>query len=680
MKENRPSLGKNILRFVGGALFFSLLAGGVIGCRTQNAAEGKVPQNAPYKDAGLPVEKRVEDLLSRMTLQEKIGQMTQIERGSLRPGDISRYFLGSVLSGGGGAPRPNTVQGWQDMIRRYQEEALATRLQIPIIYGVDAVHGHNNLQNATIFPHNIGLGATGDADLVRRIGKATALEMAATGVYWNFAPCIAVGRDPRWGRFYESYGESSALVARLGRAYIEGFKDAAALLPVRPVTTAKHFIGDGGTRWGTSKTDTYKIDQGDTVADRTYLEEVLFPPYKAAVEAGVRTIMVSFSSLNGIKMHAHRELITDVLKKSWGFTGFVVSDWGGIDQIDPDYSRAVEQGINAGIDMVMVPYDAPRFIDTLEQLVQKRKVPLSRIDDAVRRILRVKFEMGLFDAPLEAVLAAQPASVVRSADHRALAREAVAKSVVILKNNGILPLGGSGSGTTGARAEKAGGAEKGGVAGAGTGPRRLFVAGWAADDIGIQCGGWTIDWQGKPGNITAGTTILGALREALPGVEIIYDPRADFEETPGSGAGSGSGAKNAPQSGAKTASDRGELCIVVAGEFPYAEGKGDTARPELPPREQEALREARTRFKQVILVIISGRPLVLDEESLSCDAILAAWLPGTEGAGVVDILLGHVPSTGRLPCAWPRSVEQLPLDTLIQGNEKPLFPVGWGVE
>ncbi|MCX7949962.1 MAG: glycoside hydrolase family 3 protein, partial [Treponemataceae bacterium] len=573
---------------------------------------------------------------------------------------------------------PNTVQDWQDMIRRYQEEALATRLQIPIIYGVDAVHGHNNLQNATIFPHNIGLGATGDADLVRRIGKATTLEMAATGVYWNFAPCIAVGRDPRWGRFYESYGESSALVARLGRAYIEGFKDAASLLPVRPVTTAKHFIGDGGTRWGTSKTDTYKIDQGDTVADRTYLEEVLFPPYKAAVEAGVRTIMVSFSSLNGIKMHAHRELITDVLKKTWGFTGFVVSDWGGIDQIDPDYSRAVEQGINAGIDMVMVPYDAPRFIDTLEQLVQKRKVPLSRIDDAVRRILRVKFEMGLFDTPLEAVLAAQPASVVRSADHRALAREAVAKSVVILKNNGVLPLAGFGSGTPGARAEKAGGAEKGGVAGAGTGPRRLFVAGWAADDIGIQCGGWTIDWQGKPGNITAGTTIVGALREVLPGVEIIYNPRADFEEIPGSGASSG--AKNAPQSGAKTASDRGELCIVVAGEFPYAEGKGDTARPELPPREQEALREARDRFKQVILVIISGRPLLLDEQALSCDAILAVWLPGTEGAGVVDILLGHVPSTGRLPCAWPRSVEQLPLDTFIQGNEKPLFPVDWGME
>ncbi|HOK00076.1 MAG TPA: glycoside hydrolase family 3 N-terminal domain-containing protein [Termitinemataceae bacterium] len=674
MKKKGPSLGKNILRFVCGALFFSLLLGGVIGCRTQNAPESKVPQNAPYKDAGLPIEKRVEDLLSRMTLREKIGQMTQIERGSLRPGDIGRYFLGSVLSGGGGAPRPNTVQDWQDMIRRYQEEALATRLQIPIIYGVDAVHGHNNLQNATIFPHNIGLGATGDADLVRRIGKATALEMAATGVYWNFAPCIAVGRDPRWGRFYESYGESSALVARLGRAYIEGFKDAAALLPVRPVTTAKHFIGDGGTRWGTSKTDTYKIDQGDTVADRTYLEEVLFPPYKAAVEAGVRTIMVSFSSLNGIKMHAHRELITDVLKKSWGFTGFVVSDWGGIDQIDPDYSRAVEQGINAGIDMVMVPYDAPRFIDTLEQLVQKRKVPLSRIDDAVRRILRVKFEMGLFDAPLEAVLAAQPASVVRSADHRALAREAVAKSVVVLKNNGVLPLGMPGSGAGGARVEKAGGAGKEPAADTGTSPRRLFVAGWAADDIGIQCGGWTIDWQGKPGNITAGTTIVGALREVLPEVEIIYNPRATFDAAVE--GESNAGTKKSPQNGTKGKID--ELCIVVAGEFPYAEGKGDTARPELPPREQEALREARARFKQVILVIISGRPLLLDELALSCDAILAAWLPGTEGAGVVDVLLGHVPPTGRLSCAWPRSVDQLPLDTFIQGKEKPLFPTGWG--
>ncbi|MCX7655541.1 MAG: hypothetical protein N2Z76_03340, partial [Treponemataceae bacterium] len=301
MKKKVPSPSKGSRRGVLEALFFPLLVGAVIGCSIQNAQESKVPHDVPYKDARLPIEKRIEDLLARMTLLEKIGQMTQIERGSLRPGDITRYFLGSVLSGGGGAPQPNTVQGWQDMVRRYQEEARATRLQIPLLYGVDAVHGHNNLHDATIFPHNIGLGATGDAELVRRIGKATALEMAATAVYWNFAPCIAVGRDPRWGRFYESYGQESVLVAQLGSAYIKGFIEAGSLLPVRPLTTAKHFIGDGGTRWGSSKTDTYKIDQGDTVADKTYLEEVLFPPYKAAIDGGVRTIMVSFSSLNGVK-------------------------------------------------------------------------------------------------------------------------------------------------------------------------------------------------------------------------------------------------------------------------------------------------------------------------------------------------------------------------------------------
>ncbi|MCX7655942.1 MAG: glycoside hydrolase family 3 C-terminal domain-containing protein, partial [Treponemataceae bacterium] len=374
----------------------------------------------------------------------------------------------------------------------------------------------------------------------------------------------------------------------------------------------------------------------------------------------------------------HRQLITETLKQKGGFTGFVVSDWGGIDQIDPDYSRAVEIAINAGIDMVMVPYDAQRFITTLERLVRDRRVSVERIDDAVRRILRVKFEMGLFDVPLEKILAAQPASVVRSTEHRALAREAVAKSVVVLKNNGVLPLGGIHSG---ARAEKAGEVVRRPDTGAG--PRRLFVAGWAADDIGIQCGGWTIDWQGKSGTITTGTTIVEALKETLPTTEIIYNPRADFEISLIGGPGSGKGGKNGTttsEAKAPLSSKLDELCIVVAGEFPYAEGKGDAARPELPPREQEALREARSRFTQIILVLISGRPLLLDEVALSCDAILAAWLPGTEGTGVVDVLLGKIPRTGRLPCAWPRSVEQLPLDNFMQeGKEKPLFPLGWGL-
>ncbi len=623
-------------------------------CAVASNSERPVPAKAPYKNPAVSIENRVEDLLSRMSLEEKIGQMTQIERGSLKIGDISHYKLGSVLSGGGGAPIQNTLSAWLQMLAQYQEEARNTPLQIPLLYGIDAVHGHNNLKDATIFPHNIGLGAAHDPDLVRRIGAATAAEMAATGIYWNFAPCIAVGRDPRWGRFYESYGQDSALVASLGSAYIQGFQDGlqegfqtgGQAMKIKPIATAKHFIGDGGTRWGTSRTDNYKIDQGDTAADEQYLKDVLFPPYQKAVASNVRTVMVSFSSIKGVKMHAHKELITGVLKTQWGFSGFVVSDWGGIDQVDPDYSKAVAKAINAGIDMAMVPYDASRFINTMTQLVKQKQIPIERVDDAVRRILRVKFEMGLFDAAqsfaqagaaaestdVKAQTTAEP-KMVRSPEHLALAREAVAKSIVVLKNNGVLPL----------RQKALGGKE-------------LYVAGFGADDIGLQCGGWTISWQGALGPITQGTTILGGLKELFPNSNITYDGAADFEKP-----------------------DPAATCVVVVGEHPYAEGKGDSAQLSLPPRELDAIQRARSQFRQVVLVILSGRPLILDQAARSCDAIVAAWLPGSEGAGVADVLSGKVPSTGKLPCDWPESVEQLPLDNFIQGKEKALFPMGFNV-
>lgn len=594
------------------------------GPASRSRSEGSVPADAPYKKASLPIDTRIADLLSRMTLEEKIGQMTQIERGSLRAGDISRYKLGSVLSGGGGAPAQNTAAAWKAMISAYQDEARATRLQIPLLYGIDAVHGHNNLQNATIFPHNIALGAAGEAELVRRIGIATAEEMAATGIYWNFAPCIAVAQDPRWGRFYESYGQDSSAVARLGRAYIEGFQSAGTMPSLHPIATAKHFLGDGGTRWGSSTTDNYKIDQGNTPADEQYLQEVLFPPYEEALKAGVRTIMVSFSSLNGVKMHANKELITGVLKTKWGFSGFVVSDWGGIDQVSPDYGKALTLAINAGIDMVMVPYDANRFINTMTQLVKENQIPMSRIEDAVRRILRVKFEMGLFDA--DPVKSAPAETVVRSPEHLALAREAAAKGVVVLKNEGVLPL---------APAQWQG--------------KKLYVSGYAADDMGIQCGGWTISWQGSAGSITKGTTILAGLKDTLAAANIMYTASAEFD----------------------TADPQG-LCVVVAGELPYAEGKGDSAELKLPQRELDAIAKARKQFKKVVLVIVSGRPVILDKTALSCDAIVAAWLPGSEGAGVTDVLTGLVPSSGKLPCDWPASANR-------PSDEKPLFPRGFGL-
>ena len=443
------------------------------------------------------METKVETLLREMTLAEKIGQMTQPEKGSVQPGDVAALGLGSVLSGGGGNPTPNTPAAWAGMVRGYQEEALTSRLGIPLLYGVDAVHGHNNVRGATIFPHLIGLGATGDADLVRRVARATAVECAATGVRWDFAPMVSVVQDPRWGRYYEAFGDDTAQVAELSAAYVRGLQEddgqqttddegasgrgLAAATAV--LATPKHYIGDGATLWGTSRMEMlglrFTIDQGDVAEDEAALRRKYLPPYAAALEAGALSVMASFSSWQGTKVHGHHYLLTDVLKGELGFRGFVVSDWMAVDQIDPDYATAVAAAINAGLDMIMVPYDYRRFIATLTEAVERGDVPTSRIDDAVRRILRVKVEMGLFEQPL-----ADPAllACLGCAEHRAVARDAAARSVVLLGNDGALPLRQAGL---------------------------LFVAGQAAEDLGLQCGGWTIKWQGVVGrNVTDGTTLL----------------------------------------------------------------------------------------------------------------------------------------------------------------------------
>jgi len=596
------------------AAFAGISCGGPSGAGV--SAKGKPPASAIYKKADAPVADRVADLLSRMTILEKIGQMTQIEKGSLKTGDVALLFLGSVLSGGGGSPAQNTAADWADMVDTFQNEALSTRLGIPILYGVDAVHGHNNLKNATIFPHNIGLGAAGDADLVRRIGAATALETAATGILWNFAPCVAVALDPRWGRTYESYGQDPALVSTLGTAYIEGYQAPVPGLETRTAATAKHFLGDGATVWGSARKDNFRIDQGDARGDEMFLRSVLLPPYEAAVKAGVRTVMVSFSSWNGVKMHGQKELITGLLKGALGFSGLVVSDWGGIDQVSPDYQQAVVTAINAGIDLNMVPYDARAFIAVMEKAVTAGDIPTARIDDAVGRILRVKFEMGLFESPRAN---RDLALSIRSSEHLALAREAVAKSLVVLRNDKVLPLSKN--------------------------VKKIYVAGNAADDLGIQCGGWTLDWQGKAGNNTGGTTILAGIREKIGGAEIVFDAYGRFESV-----------------------DPGAVCVLAVGETPYAEGVGDSETLAFKPGVADIIDRVTSRFDTVILVTVSGRPLVLDGPSLSADALVAAWLPGTEGGGVADILFGDVRPTGRLSFDWPASV-----------GGKPLFPAGFGL-
>jgi len=598
------------------------------------------PAGPIYPDPSVPVDQRVEDLLSRMSLAEKIGQMTLVEKNSIKPDDITNLFIGGLLSGGGGSPSSNTAADWAKMTNGFQKLALKTPLAIPLIYGVDAVHGHGNLFGATIFPHNIGLGATRDADLMQKIGRATAEEVAATGIWWNYGPVVAVPQDIRWGRTYEGYSENTDVVSTLASAYIHGLqeKDGKVLGdPLTVLATAKHFIGDGGTAWGSSKSGSYKIDQGDMKVDEATLDTLYLPPYQAAIDAGAQSIMVSFSSWQGTKMHAQKHLLTDVLKGQMGFKGFLVSDWQAIDQIDPDYYKDVVISINAGLDMIMVPTNYMQFITDLTKAVEKGDVSQDRIDDAVRRILRAKFEMGLFEHPLS-----DPANLalVGSDAHRELARQAVSESVVLLKNdNQTLPL-----------------AKDTPV---------IFVSGPAADDIGIQSGGWTIQWQGLAGNITPGTTILQGLTQVFgSAAQLHFNRNGSFINV--------LDAQNNPV--------KADVGIVVLGENPYAEGVGDSANLAL--NGGTLLDSMREHADKVILIVVSGRPVIITDLLPKADAVVAAWLPGTEGQGVADVLSGDKPFTGKLAYTWPRSISQLPFDfknLATIGCDAPLFPFGYGL-
>jgi beta-glucosidase len=555
------------------------------------------------------MESRVAALVRDMSLAEKAAQMAQVDKGSVTPDDVARLGIGSILSGGGGNPDPNTAATWADMVEEFDIASRSSRLGIPILYGSDGVHGHSNVHGATIFPHNIGLGAAGDADLVERIYRATAIEMAATGVRWNFAPTVAVALDPRWGRTYEAFGDDPAAVSPLGAAAIRGLQ-AGADPSTSVLACAKHYVGDGGTGWRTVERPTWIdwwdgwgtewcIDQGDTACDEETLRRVHLAPYVAAIDAGARTVMASYSSWNGDKLHGHHHLLTDVLKGELGFDGFLVSDWLGIDQLDPDPYRCVVTAIGAGIDMVMVPFAYERFISAVVQAVESGDLRMDRIDDAVTRILAVKASIGLLDTPLE-----RPSlDRVGSTEHRELARSAVAASAVVLKDD---------SATLPVTAE------------------RVLVAGDAADDVGLQCGGWTIEWTGGSGPVTPGTSILTGLRQVAPEIEFTHVRHAD------------------------TATDtRAPVGIVVVAERPYAEGLGDRGDLGLPDRDIELVERIRARVDSLILVLVSGRPLVIDAIADRCDAIVAAWLPGTEGDGIADVLLGRVDPTGRLPRPWP---------------------------
>ncbi len=572
-----------------------------------------------YLDSTAAIDARVEDLLSRMTLQEKIGQMTQAERNALSlNSDIKDFFLGSLLSGGGSAPANNSASGWADMYDTYQAEALKTRLGIPLIYGIDAVHGHNNVKGAVIFPHNIGLGATRNPELVKEVSRITALEVAATGIDWTFAPCIAVPRNIRWGRTYEGFGETPELQSMMAGPAVTGLQGDSLNHPRSVLACAKHFIADGGTTDG--------IDQGNTQIDEETLRSIHLPGYIDAIEAGVGTIMASYSSWNGQKLHGHKYLLTDLLKDELGFKGFVISDWAGIDQLPGDYRSDVKQSINAGVDMVMTPYNYEEFISTLTSLVNSGEVTQERIDDAVRRILYQKFALGLFEQPYTD---RSLTSYLGIAPHREVGRQAVRESMVLLaKKDGALPL------------------EKDG--------RKILVAGRHADNLGFQCGGWSIFWQGGSGNITTGTTILKAIENGAGSSQVVFSE-------------DGSEGTDA------------DVAVVVIGEEPYAEGAGDRDDLSLNKNDVNLVQELYGYGMKVVVVLISGRPMLIDNILPYSDAVLAAWLPGTEGQGVADILFGDFQPTGKLGHTWPRSMEQVPLN-LGDTDYDPLFAYDHGLQ
>ena len=608
------------LRLAAVLLLALSLAQAAHGARAQRPAAALLP----YQDPALPADQRAADLLARMTLDEKIGQMTQPDRSVMTNiDDMATYGIGSLLSGGGSAPSSNTPAAWADMVDRFQTAALRSRLGIPMLYGIDAVHGHNNVVGAVIFPHNIGLGAARNPALARQIGAITAEEVYATGIRWTFSPCLCVARDERWGRTYESFGEDPELATLLA-PIIDGYQGARLSDRNSVLATAKHYIADGGTRWGSSSTG---LNEGDTVLSEAELRRIHLPPYVEAIRRNVGSVMPSYSSWNGTKMHAQRYLLTDVLKGELGFSGFIISDWAAIDQIPGDYNSDVRTAINAGVDMVMVPYDYKRFISTLRTEVQAGAIGQARIDDAVRRILIKKFELGLFEQPFadRANIAA-----IGSQAHRDIARQAVRESLVLLKNaNNLLPLS--------------------------TTPGRVLVAGKSADDIGLQSGGWTISWQGSSGNITPGTSILQGIRaNVAAGTQVTYIRNPDAGQVSGYNVG-----------------------IVVVGETPYAEGQGDNGTLTLAAEDSAAVQQVCAAMPCVV-VLVSGRPLIINTQLSQANAFVAAWLPGTEGAGVAEVLFGKAGFTGKLPISWPRSVSQLPIN-VGDASYDPLFPYGFGL-
>ncbi len=582
--------------------------------------------SSKYLNPKYSTEERVADLLSKMSLSQKVGQMIQAEWTQLTPNEMATYELGSLLSGGQAILPNNSIAGWKNLIKEYQEASLSTSLKIPAIFGIDAVHGHNNVYGATIFPHNIGLGAANDIMSVFKMSKMVAKEVLATGFNWNFAPCLAMANDPRWGRIYESYSTNAEIVNKLGLAYTYG------QLAAGMVACAKHYLGDGGTKMGTGLEN--KLDRGNTVLSETEIRTTLLPAYKAQIEMGIQTIMPSYSSLNGIKMHQHGEYINDILKRELGFKGFVISDWEAIQEIpNANFEEQVWISVNAGVDMLMEPEKWKGAFYALKRGVENGHITEARINDAVTRILTVKFDSGLFEDPIMANHRPK-ARKFRTKAARKIAQDLAEKSFVLLKNeDNLLPI------------------KKG---------TSIFVTGAGANNIGLQCGGWTIDWNGLidgDEKITPGVTILEGLKNVADAekLTIITDKNA---------------AKNA------------DIVLQVLSEIPYAEMQGDAADITITgshghPENAETMAFCQSLQKPIITILLAGRHLTdLAKDLENWTSCIMAYLPGSEGGqAIAEVLVGNQKITGKLPMPWYQNVADIE-------KEQPnlLFEVGYGLQ
>ena len=570
--------------------------------------------------------------VSEMTVDEKIGQMTQPDQSFMANlDDVDKYHVGSVLSGGDSDPKSgNDLLSWTDMYDRFQARAMKTKKRIPLLYGVDAVHGHNNVIGAVIFPHNIGLGCSRNAALVEQAARITAEEVRATGINWAFAPCVAVPQDIRWGRTYEGYSENPDIVKVLGAAATRGLQGKSLDDPLSVLACAKHYVGDGGTTFGTGLPrggpQRFGLDQGDMRVDEATLRKIHLQGYITAIEMGVGTIMPSYNGWNGTKCSGSFRLLTEILKQELRFDGFLISDYNALDELPGTRKQQIAQSINAGMDMVMVPERYVDYFNTLRELVDEGTVPMSRIDDAAVRIMRVKFKMGLMKPGRSFLADRSLHKTFGSAERRQVARQCVRESLVLLKNEKeAVPVKKSG---------------------------RIHVAGKCADDIGNQCGGWTIRWQGQSGEVTNGTTILAGIRNAASAAQVTFSK-------------DGSGASGA------------SVGIAVIGEKPYAEMQGDRTDLHLDAEDVAVVERLKSAGIPVVVVLVSGRPILIDAILDKADAIVAAWLPGSEGDGVADVLFGNSKPTGKLSFTWPRGDS-----TSLQRSDsgyKTLFALGYGL-